>query len=194
MNFLRRLKFHAWYRRGQPPPWDTGITPPELVDFVTHHTPGRAIDLGCGTGTNVIYLAQHGWQVTGVDFAWGAIHDARKKVRQAGVKADLRVDDVTSLRKIHGPFDLILDIGCYHNVPAASRPAYRANLDRLLAPNGSYLAYVHIKQDPTSNGHGVVEADLEALTNLLNLVQRLDSSEHDRPSAWLTYTSRRSST
>ena len=188
MNFLRRWKFHTWYQRGQPPPWDTGITPPELVNFVASHPAGRALDLGCGTGTNVIYLAQHGWQAAGVDFAWSAIRAALRKVRQAGVEADLRVADVTRLRGIHGPYDLVLDIGCFHNVPAAGRPAYRANVERLLAPSGAFLLYVHIKPDAAAGGHGVVEAELDALANQLRLVSRQDSFERGLPSAWLTFT------
>jgi SAM-dependent methyltransferase len=186
MNLLRRWKFHTWYQRSQPP-WDTGITPPELIDFVANHPPGRALDLGCGTGTNVIYLAQHGWQATGVDFAWSAIRAARRKAQQVGVKVDLRVADVTRLRGIRGPFDLILDIGCFHNVPAAGRAAYRANLERLLAPSGTYLLYVHLKADADPGRHGVVEAELQALANRLQLRSRQDGFERDHPSAWLTF-------
>jgi len=67
MNLLRRINFNLWYFRR--PPWDRGISPPELFDFISKHPAGRAIDLGCGTATNVITLAQNGWQVTGIDFA-----------------------------------------------------------------------------------------------------------------------------
>jgi SAM-dependent methyltransferase len=190
MNFLRRWKFHTWYQGDEPPPWDTGVTPPEVVSFVTGHPPGRALDLGCGTGTNVIYLAKHGWQATGIDFAWSAIRAARLKARQAGVKVNLRVGDVTRLRHVHGPFDLILDIGCFHNVAATGRPAYRTNLERLLAPGGTYLLYVHLRPEAKTSGHGVLEAELVALGNRLRLVSRQDGFDRDRPSAWLTFTPR----
>jgi 2-polyprenyl-3-methyl-5-hydroxy-6-metoxy-1,4-benzoquinol methylase len=88
-----KVIFNLWYFK--KPPWDTGVSPPELIGFIATHPPGRALDLGCGTGTNVITLAQHGWQVTGVDFARKAIVMGKRKVRQAGVNADLRVGDVT---------------------------------------------------------------------------------------------------
>jgi methylase of polypeptide subunit release factors len=93
MNFLRRLHFQLWYF--WKPPWDSGISPPELYDFMKKHKPGRAIDLGCGSGTNVITLAQAGWQVMGIDFAPQAIRIAKHKIKRANVTAKLLVGDVT---------------------------------------------------------------------------------------------------
>jgi len=188
MNILRRWKFHFWYHHRQPPPWDTGITPPEVEAFISSHPPGYALDMGCGTGTNVIRLAQRGWQVTGIDFAWSAIRMARQKAQQAGITADLRVDDVTRLHGINVPFDLILDIGCYHNLPLTLRLNYQGHVVRLLAPAGTFLLYVHLKPEGVNQDHGVTEADLEEISSRLCLVSRQDSTEHGRhPSSWLTY-------
>ncbi len=188
MSLLSRWKFHFLYNRRKPPAWDTGITPPELVEFVASHPPGRALDLGCGTGTNVIYLAQHGWQATGIDFAWSAIRYARRKAQQTGVKADLRVGDVTRLHGIDGPFDLILDIGCFHNLTDAGRPAYRSHIERLLDSSGTYLLYVHFKQQACNQRHGVVETELEQFTTRLRLVSRQDGFDRGHHSAWLAFT------
>jgi cyclopropane fatty-acyl-phospholipid synthase-like methyltransferase len=189
MDLLHRLKFHLWYYQRQPPPWDTGITPPEVEEFIASHPPGRTLDLGCGTGTNAITLARHGWQVTGVDFAWSAIRFAQRKLKQAGVKATLRVDDVTRLHGITGPFDLILDIGCFHNLPAEGRPTYLEHIERLLAKSGTYLLYAHLKPDSTGRGHGVMETELQWIATRLRLISRQDGTEQEHcPSAWLTYT------
>ncbi|HEX6306154.1 MAG TPA: class I SAM-dependent methyltransferase [Anaerolineales bacterium] len=185
MNFLRRLFFNLWYFRD--PPWDTGITPPELVDFIEHHPPGRALDLGCGTGTNVITLAQNGWDVTGVDFVARAIRAARRKARQAGVDVDLRVGDVTRLDALHGPYDLILDIGCFHSLSQAGKRDYIENLTRLMAPGGIYLMYGFFK-DSTDSGTGLVEADIDRLITRFQLLDRQDGTERGtRPSAWFTF-------
>ena len=64
---MQQLWWNLVYRFGKTP-WDTGITPPELRAVVESGQvpPGRALDLGCGTGTNVIYLARHGLEVVGV--------------------------------------------------------------------------------------------------------------------------------
>ena len=98
--------YALWYF--QRPPWDSGITPPELLEFLKDRPVGRAIDMGCGTGTNLIHLALQGWQVTGIDFVPLAIHQARKKARQAGIKADFQIGDVTRLESIAGPYDLTI--------------------------------------------------------------------------------------
>src|SRR5512142_1701758 len=126
-KLFRRLLFHYWYF-GQPP-WDTGVSPPELLEFITAHRPGRAIDIGCGTGTNVVTLAQAGWKVTGVDFAPRAIKLARRKVIQAGLQAELSVNDATRLEGIKGSFDFAFDLGCFHTIPAASRDKYLEQLN-----------------------------------------------------------------
>ncbi len=129
-NLPRRILFQYLYFR--KPPWDTGISPPELLEFIQTHSPGRAIDIGCGTGTNVITLSRAGWDVTGVDFAPRAIKFAKRKLKQAGIQAKLLVGDATKLQGIIGPFDFALDLGCFHGIPQAGKPKYLDQLDRIL--------------------------------------------------------------
>lgn len=185
-TFFRQQFFNLRYFR--QPPWDTGISPPELIAFIEAHAPGRALDLGCGTATNVITLARHGWQVTGVDFAGRAIQAGRRKVAQAEVTAQLLQADVTRLENLAGPFDLILDIGCLHGVLPGRRPAYFANLERLLAPGGTYLLYAFWTEGGDGSQTGLRPSDLAALQQRFRLTQRQDGSERGRrPSSWLTF-------
>ncbi len=182
---MRKLFFNLAYL--QKPVWDTGISPPELLDFIASHNPGRALDMGCGTGTNAITLAKHGWDVTGVDFVRRAINLARQNAQQYGVNIELHVDDVTRLDSVSGRFDLILDMGCFHSLPPTNRQAYILKIDSLLTDTGTFLLYLFMKSSPDGPGPGATEADLRFITQNLTLVQRRDSTERGvRPSAWLT--------
>lgn len=183
---LRKLWFNLSYF--QKPVWDTGVSPQELLSFIATHTSGRALDLGCGTGTNVITLAKSGWQVTGVDFARRAIRIAKRKVQQNGVDVDLHLDDVTSLHSISGTFNLILDMGCFHSLPSNDRSKYIANIDRFLSTNGTYLLYVFFKNRDENDGPGVTEETIFALSQTLELTQRKDGTERGiHSSAWLSF-------
>ncbi len=182
MSILRRLTFSLWYYFN--PPWDSGISPPELLDFLDTQQPGRAIDLGCGTGTNVITLAKRGWEVTGVDFAPHAIRIAKRKAGRAGVQVDLRVGDVTQLSAVHGPFDFALDLGCFHGL-GDRKAGYLSGLDRLLAPGGYWLMYGFFA---SGSGTGLVESDLELIQSRFKLVSRQDGFDrHERRSAYFLY-------
>lgn len=139
-------KFSQWFYntlyRFTKPDWDTGLTPPEVTSAIDQFDrPGRALDLGCGTGTSSIYLAQHGWQVTGVDFSPRAIELARDKARRASVELDLHVGDVSRLDFLRNPFDLILDIGCLHGLDRESRTRYAEQLRRLTRPGSKFLLF-----------------------------------------------------
>ncbi len=186
-TLLRRLLFQYWYF-GQPK-WDTGISPPELLDFIEKHKPARAIDIGCGTGTNVITLAKAGWQVTGVDFAPRAIQLANQKLIAADIQAALSVNDATKLDGVIGPYDFVLDIGCFHSIPKNGKAKYLKQLDRILAPNGFWLMYGFLKSEPHQSGTGLVEADVSLISSQMTLASRRDGFDDKRnmSSAWFLF-------
>ncbi len=159
-----------WYYdllyRFYKPPWDTGITPPEVVAMAESGSlpgsgrplpsPGiretqssaeksprvrRALDLGCGTGTNSIYLAKHGFSVVGVDFSSKAIALARAKAREKEAAVDFHVADATRLDFLSEPFDLVLDIGCFHTLDDVGRWRYAKNLVRLTCDGSLFMLY-----------------------------------------------------
>ena len=186
MGLSSRLMFDLWYLFR--PPWETCVSPPELLEFIAACSPGAALDLGCGTGTNVVTLARHGWRATGVDFSWRSIRMARRKARRSGVEVDLRVRDVTEPGALTGLYNLVLDMGCFHGLPERGRRSYIQNLEQLLAGGGTYLLYVFFKEGTDRRGPGVTEGDLAAFSGPIELDSRVDGSERGRrPSAWLTF-------
>ncbi|HEV2216474.1 MAG TPA: methyltransferase domain-containing protein [Candidatus Dormibacteraeota bacterium] len=140
------LFFRAAYRFGFKP-WDSGVTAPELVAFVESNPGGKALDLGCGTGTNCIYLAQHGWDVTGVDFVPRAIRLAKTKAQRAGVTPRLIVGDVTRLvdMGVGDGYRLIFDVGCFHSIPDSGRAAYVRGATAVAAPGATMLLFCFLR-------------------------------------------------
>jgi ubiquinone/menaquinone biosynthesis C-methylase UbiE len=119
-----------------------------------------------------------------VDFAARAIGLARRKVGAAHLQAELLVRDATRLSGIDGPFDLALDIGCFHNVD--DRAAYLRELKRILAPGGFWLMYGFLQT--SGAGFGLSQTDLERICPPLSLVWRRDGTDRRaRPSAWFLY-------
>lgn len=140
----RRIMYNLMYRFSAPR-WDTNITPPEVVAVIEGASAlpvGRALDLGCGTGTNAIYLAQHRWEAVGVDFSPVAIQEALKK--SENVKGTTFVEgDVSQLSHlgIQGPFDFVLDIGCFHGLSASQRQGYVDEVAHVTLSGAIYMIW-----------------------------------------------------
>lgn len=141
---VRRM-LEDYYRNGEPP-WDSGVTPPELVALVEAPgapMPGRALELGCGTGTNAVYLARHGWRVAAVDLVDRAVRQAREKAAEAGADVTVMCGDATRLDEmdVPGPYDLFFDLSCYCGIPPHRRDAYAAGLTKRAAPGARLLMF-----------------------------------------------------
>jgi 2-polyprenyl-3-methyl-5-hydroxy-6-metoxy-1,4-benzoquinol methylase len=181
------LKFEWRYWRGSTP-WDTNITPPEVMQFISSTPPGKALDLGCGTGTNAITLARHGWQAAGVDFSPKAICAARRKARQAGLKIDFYCTDVADLGMLSGPFDYVLDIGCLFTLTESSRVRYVRELARLMRPAGDYMLYAWQPRPRKGGTYGIATEAVESLLEAALIRTRLVvGEEKNYPSAWYWY-------
>jgi SAM-dependent methyltransferase len=169
-------------------PWDTQVTPPEVVELVEEGNipTGRALDLGCGTGTNCIYLARHGWQVVGVDFSTLAIWRARRKARRAGVDCAFYRADVTGLSFLEGAFDFALDIGCLHSVSAERWQRYAAEVARLVRPTGLYMLYAFVPRPDHSGPRGISPEEVRGLFGRAFVVERQEGGDDPTgpSSAW----------
>ena len=136
-----KLFYEVLYRYFRAP-WDIGPRT-ELISLVESGRlrPCRAIDLGSGTASNCIYLAQKGFDVTGVDFAPAAIEKGRSLARQAGVSVNFIVDDLTNLKHLAGTFDLLVDYGTLDDISPKQRDLYLRNMLPLTHPGSLFLLY-----------------------------------------------------
>jgi methyl halide transferase len=126
-------------------PWDTGEADNHLVEFVHSGavTPGQALDIGCGTGTNALWLAGQGFKTLGVDVASAAIEQACAKARD--VKSDCRFETLDFLNGMvsGGPFDLVFDRGCFHVFDKhEDRMRFANRVASLLTHEGRWLSLI----------------------------------------------------
>jgi SAM-dependent methyltransferase len=186
----RWIRFNLLYL-GHPR-WDTGVSPPELISYLNNHRAGCALDLGCGTGTNLLTMAEKGWDVTGVDMAWLPVLRARKKLGENGFSARVICGNAAGNLKLSKKFDFILDIGCYHNLSERDRVAYQTNIKRWLTNKGHFLIFSHLRT-ALSRTHGVSKDDFATFASFLDLEWRKDSQDcpseghPGRPSTWACY-------
>jgi len=142
-------RWDAAYRNKESPVWDPGKPATDLVKAVESGVlkPCRAVDLGCGNGTNAIYLAGKGFEVTGIDLAPTALAIAQKRAQEAGVEVRWLLADVLAPPKLE-PFELIFDRACYHGVRKQNAAAYVAAVRRLSKPGTRVLILAGSAKEP----------------------------------------------
>ena len=157
--------YNRMYRRGAP--WETGPRP-ILVELCetgriapAQLEPARAIDLGCGSGADSVYLATQGFSVTGVDFSSVAIDKARVAAAtlHEGQAVDFVVADLLTLpsEEIPGPFDLLFDGGTLDDFPPAVRPRIADVVTALARPGSVFVMwcfYAHRSDLPLMSFQG----------------------------------------
>ncbi|MFA5189271.1 MAG: class I SAM-dependent methyltransferase [Verrucomicrobiia bacterium] len=142
------------YRDPQAPPWDTGKPSTQLRLLLESGAvkPCRALDLGCGTGTNAIFLAQQGFNATGVDLSEVAVQRALAKAQTAGVTANFICASVLALPDLGGPFEFVSDIGCFHTLAKDQRNAFVAQVTRVTQPGSVYFLLCGNAKEPLDPG------------------------------------------
>jgi SAM-dependent methyltransferase len=188
---------HDWdqhYASGQLP-WDTGDPDPHLVELVEQGVilPGPTLEVGCGTGTNALWLSARGFEVYGVDVAPLAIEKAEAKRCAAGTSARFSVLDFLREDLAFGPFDFVFDRGVFHVFDAVEeRARFAERVAAVLSPRGQWLSLAGSTEGPPRD-HGPPRRSardlLAAVEPVLELVQ-LRSSTFDadlptRAMAWV---------
>ncbi|MGD0581521.1 MAG: class I SAM-dependent methyltransferase [Bacteroidales bacterium] len=143
MRFLYKLMYRIGFT-----PWDTPDTPvpgvlQDIIEGPQAIPPGRALDLGCGMGRHSIYLASHGWQVTGVDSTGRALRIARQRAEKVGLNVNFIRGDVTRIEKtgLTGPFNFFLDGGCFHGMSEDERSRYSKSITQVAASDSELLIF-----------------------------------------------------
>lgn len=194
-RFLRR------YREGDTP-WDIDRPDPHLVEAIDEHSigVGRALEIGCGTGDNAIWLAEKGFDVVACDLSPLAIERAREKAGRAGVGVDLRVLDFLGEPLEAGPFDFAFDRGCFHSFhDGADRVEFARRTAALLAPKGTWWSMIGNADDVEREGDGPPRLSAreiaEAVETHFEIVSlRAEHFANDRPPpprGWVCWMRRR---
>ena len=138
------------YAAGQLP-WDTGEPEPLLIDFVASSTiaPGPALEIGAGTGTNAIWMAEQGFEILGVDIASLAVEKAQAKVKGRSLPCRFAVCDILVEPPSRNTFTFVFDRGCFHVFDEpAERERFAVQVAAALAPGGQWLSLIGSTEGP----------------------------------------------
>ena len=194
------MPHHCWNESyaGDELPWDTGEPEPILVEFVTARRvlPARALEIGAGTGTNSIWLAESGFKVLGVDIAPRAIERATAKLNGRALPCRFAALDFLVAAPEGGPFSFVFDRGCFHVLDEPEeRERFAAHVAAALAPGGIWLSMIGSTEGPPREVGPPRRSAREvalAIEPALELVElsSIEFRDHGAP-AWLCLSRRR---
>jgi len=139
-RLMYRLGFAPWERRNVPELWRPLFEGPLALE------PGRALDIGCGSGRDAVHLAAHGWQVTAVEFVEKALDRAKQRAAEEAVEVRWVSGNVGELGRLglEPGYSLIYDFGCIQGLSDSARRGAAAGLSALAAP-GARLLFLAFK-------------------------------------------------
>lgn len=187
------------YSSGETP-WDSQRPSKELARLLKEFpAPGRrALELGCGTGTNAVALASQGFEVTAVDCSPTALQLAREKAIAAGVEIEWIEADVHNFGAGLKPFDLVFDRGCYHCCRRVDLSGFLATLETVTRPGTLFVCLTGNADEqepgpPRVRGEEIC-AELEPLFRIreLRAFRFEDAGGLEGPLGWSVAAERRS--
>jgi SAM-dependent methyltransferase len=136
-------------------PWDTGQPEPLLVEFITSGgiVPARTLEIGAGTGTNAIWLAERGFDVLGVDVSTLAVEQARAKMQGRDLRCRFATLDFLAAPAPEGPFHFVFDRGCFHVFDEPEeRARFASRVAAALVRGGLWLSFIGSTEGPPRDG------------------------------------------
>ena len=186
--------FEERYKSGDTP-WDHGTPDVNLIDMVIHRPIAKcnALEVGCGTGDNTIWLAQQHFVVIGCDLSQTAIEKAKVKASMANVNCSFIVADFLNNRIPGSPFDFVFDRGCFHSVDTdEERRQFAENVASHLKEDGRWLTLAGNadEQDretgPPKLTAGELAASVEPYCEIISLTAgHFGSNQSNPPKAWV---------
>jgi SAM-dependent methyltransferase len=132
-------------------PWDTGQPEPLLVEFITSGavTPSPTLEIGAGTGTNAIWMAERGFDVLGVDVSPLAVERAHAKMEGRALRCRFAAWDFLAASPLDGRFQFVFDRGCFHVFDEpGERERFAAQVAAALALDGLWLSLIGSTEGP----------------------------------------------
>jgi methyl halide transferase len=193
--------FKKRYESGDTP-WDIGKPDFNLIQTVTTAAiePCKALDIGCGTGDNSIWLSQKNFQVTGIDTSEIAIQKAIEKASKHNAKCTFMVIDFLASKIAGAPFGLAFDRGCFHSLSSeGERKRFANHVAVHLKKDGLWLSLVGNADEqrqgpgPPQRTAGDIVNSVEPCFEILSLVSSyFGSNRPTPPKAWVCLMRKRS--
>jgi SAM-dependent methyltransferase len=189
-----KRRFQKMYERGYTP-WDVGKPDFNLIQTITKTSikPCKALDIGCGTGDNSLWLCRQGFRVLGIDESEIAIDKARAKALKSDVKCTFIVTDFLTGRIEGAPYGFAFDRGCFHALRSGKeRKAFAEKIHAHVKKDGLWLSLIgsadeerHLPGPPQRTAGDIVEA-VEPYFKILSLVaSSFGSNRPNPPRAWV---------
>lgn len=195
-----KTKFEQRYLSGNIP-WDIGRPDYNLKEIVKNFEipRGRALDIGCGTGDNAIYLARKGFDVVGIDLVEYPIKIAKEKLQKCEAECTFLLRNFMNERIPGGPFSFVFDRGCFHSFDdTEDRKKFAEQVFEYLLPEGYWLSLIGNADEkrlgpgpPRRSALEIVQAVEPYFEILLLKSGRFDSNSKPPPMAWILLLRRR---
>jgi len=155
-NSERQYDWEERYKQPNSAPWDSGLPAPELEEYFASlgagNYPKLVLEIGCGTGTNAIWMAKHGCSVTTTEIAPTAMDAAQKKAAEAQAAIDFHLIDICETTPVKpGTQDFAFDRGVYHIIERAKRPLFVERVATALKSGAQWLSISGCKDEYREN-------------------------------------------
>ncbi len=196
-------RFNEMYQNGDTP-WELDRPDANLIREVVERKilPCKTLEMGCGSGSNAIWLAQQGFDVTGTDYSPLAIEKAKEKALEKNLedhKLKLYVNDFLTQKVGDGDFEFLFDRGCFHTfADHEDRVRFAENANAHLIPKGRWLSLIGNADAPKREDGPPVRTAKEIIDvvepyfEILSLVAGFfDSKRETPPRNWICYMQKR---